>query len=52
MVAELAAAGEAVVAEAVVVAEAPVAELPAPGGLLVEIAAMEHVQWNIRMFTT
>ncbi len=52
LAAGLAADGEAVVREALTYADAPLADLPARTGPAVEIAAMEHAQWDVRMFTT
>ena len=52
LAAGLAADGEAVVREALTYADAPLADLPARTGPMVEIAAMEHAQWDVRMFTT
>jgi urease accessory protein len=52
MIAALAPESEAVVDEVIAVADTPLSELPATTGVLVEIAAVEHAQWEIRMFTT
>jgi urease accessory protein len=45
-------AGEAVVREAVAGAARPLEELPARGEPLVEIAAIHHQDWDVRMFVT
>ena len=38
--------------EALSYADAPLADLPARTGPVVEIAAMDHAEWDVRMFTT
>lgn len=52
VVARLAREAEDVVAEAVVAADGPLSELPARTGPLVEIAAVAHRGWDVRMFAT
>lgn len=44
--------GEDVVRQALAVADGPLADLPARVDPLVEIAAVEHQAWDIRMFAT
>jgi urease accessory protein len=52
LLAELAPEAEAVAGRATVAAEGPLDELPAGAGPLVEIAALDHEHWPIRMFAT
>ena len=52
LAARLAPLVEDVLADALFAADGPAAELPAAGGPLVEIAAIEHEQRDVRMFAT
>jgi urease accessory protein len=52
LLAELAPEAEAVARRATVLAEGPLDDLPAGAGPLVEIAALDHEHWPIRMFAT
>jgi urease accessory protein len=52
LMARLAVPAEAALEEALAAAEGPLSDLPARTGLLVDIAAMEHREWDVRLFAT
>ncbi len=52
MLAATARVAEGVAREATASAGAPLHELPARSGLVVELAAIEHERWDVRMFST
>jgi urease accessory protein len=52
LLAELGPMAEQVAARATALADGPLDELPAGAGPLVEIAALDHEHWSIRMFAT
>jgi urease accessory protein len=52
LTARLAAEGDEVIADAVRAAAGPLADLPARSGPLVEIAAVDHRSWPVRLFAT
>lgn len=52
LTARLAGAQEAALATALAAADGPVEDLPALGGPLVDLAAVDHRRWDVRMFAT